>query len=154
MTELTQTTWTPLPALLDDFAEQCFEEFRERLDAAGHSSIRAGHGCVFRFIHEGGSRLTELACSSGFSKQAVGEVVDDLEQLGYVERRPDPADRRAKVISLTKAGADAQHTALGIFGDIEQRLGERYGKERIEAMRSLLEEISADRIAAARAEAA
>ena len=154
MTELTQSTWTPLPALLDDFAEQCFEEFRERLDAAGHSSIRAGHGCVFRFIHQGGSRLTDLACSSGFTKQAVGEVVDDLEQLGYVERHPDPADRRAKVISLTESGADAQQTALAIFSDLEQRLGERYGKERIEAMRSLLEEISADRIAAARADAA
>ncbi len=154
MTELTQTTWTPLPALLDDFAEQCFEEFRERLNAAGHGSIRAGHGCVFRFIHEGGSRLTELACSSGLSKQAVGEVVDDLEELGYVARQPDPADRRAKVISLTKAGADAQRTALGIFSDIEERLGERYGKERIESMRGLLEEISADRIAAAGADAA
>ncbi len=154
MTELTQTAWTPLPALLDDFAEQCFEEFRERLDAAGHSSIRAGHGCVFRFIHQGGCRLTDLASSSGLTKQAVGEVVDDLERLGYVERRADPADRRAKVISLTETGADAQQTALGIFSDIEQRLGERYGKKRIVAMRSLLEEISADRIAAARADAA
>ena len=154
MTELTETTWAPLPALLDDFAEQCFEEFRERLNEAGYSSIRAGHGCVFRFIHEGGSRLTELAGSSGLTKQAVGEVVDDLEQLGFVERQPDPADRRAKVISLTKAGADAQATALGIFSDIEQRLGERYGKERIETMRGLLEEISGDRIAAARTKAA
>jgi DNA-binding MarR family transcriptional regulator len=154
VTELTQTTWTPLPALLDDFAEQCFEEFRERLDAAGHSSIRAGHGCVFRFIHQGGSRLTDLACSSGLTKQAVGEVVDNLERLGYVDRQPDPADRRAKVISLTEAGADAQQTALAIFSDIEQRLGERYGKERIEALRSLLEDISADRIAAGRADAA
>ena len=106
-------------------------------------SIRAGHGCVFRFIHQGGCRLTDLAASSGLTKQAVGEVVDDLERLGYVERRADPADRRAKVISLTETGADAQQTALGIFSDIEQRLGERYGKKRIEAMRSLLEEISA-----------
>jgi DNA-binding MarR family transcriptional regulator len=153
VTELTQT-WTPLPALVDDFAGQCFHEFHGRLNEAGHASIRAGHGCVFRFIHEGGSRLTELACSSGFSKQAVGEVVDDLEKLGYVERDADPADRRAKVIRLTKAGAEAQRTALGIFGDMERMLAERYGAERVEAMRSLLEEISADRIAAGRDAAA
>lgn len=153
MTEITQT-WTPLPALVDDFAAQCFEEFRDRLTEAGHGSIRAGHGCVFRFIHEGGSRLTELACSSGFSKQAVGEVVDDLEGLGYVERDADPADRRAKVIRLTKSGADAQRVALEIFADIERSLSERYGAERVEAMRSLLEEISADRIAAGREDAA
>jgi DNA-binding MarR family transcriptional regulator len=153
VTELTQT-WTPLPALVDDFADHCFAEFRERLTDAGHSSIRAGHGCVFRFIHEGGSRLTDLACSSGFSKQAVGEVVDDLEQLGYVERDADPADRRAKVIRLTKSGAEAQKTALAIFSDMERALAERYGAERVEAMRSLLEEISADRIAAGRDAAA
>jgi DNA-binding MarR family transcriptional regulator len=153
VTEITQT-WTPLPALIDDFAADCFAEFRERLADSGHSSIRAGHGCVFRFIHEGGSRLTDLACSSGFSKQAVGEVVDDLEQLGYVERDADPADRRAKVIKLTKSGADAQRVALGIFADIERALTERYGAERVEAMRSLLEEISADRIAAGRGAAA
>jgi DNA-binding MarR family transcriptional regulator len=152
VTELTQT-WTPLPALLDDFAGQCFHDFHSRLNEAGHASIRAGHGCVFRFIHEGGSRLTELACSSGFSKQAVGEVVDDLERLGYAERAADPADRRAKVIRLTKAGAEAQETALEIFGDMERALAERYGAERVEAMRSLLEEISADRIAAERAAA-
>jgi DNA-binding MarR family transcriptional regulator len=153
VTELTQT-WTPLPALIDDFADQCFAEFRERLSDAGHASIRAGHGCVFRFIHQGGSRLTDLACSSGLSKQAVGEVVDDLEQLGYVERDADPADRRAKVIRLTQSGADAQKVALGIFADIERSLAERYGAERVEAMRSLLEEISADRIAAGRDAAA
>ena len=143
MTEITETTWTPLPALLDDFAEQCFEEFRERLNEAGHSSIRAGHGCVFRFIHEGGSRLTDLAESSGLTKQAVGEVVDHLEKLGYVERAQDPQDGRAKVIRLTKRGADAHRAALAIFADIERDWAERYGAERVETMRELLEEIAA-----------
>ena len=98
---------------------------------------------MFRFIHEGGSRLTELAESSGLSKQAVGEVVDDLEKLGYVERAPDPEDGRAKVIRLTEQGADAQRTALEIFADIERDFAERYGAERVALMRELLEEIAA-----------
>ncbi len=38
------------------------------------------------------------------SPQAMGELVDELEQLGYVVRRPDPTDRRAKLIILTKKG--------------------------------------------------
>jgi DNA-binding MarR family transcriptional regulator len=101
---------------------------------------------VFRFIHEGGSRLTELAASSGLSKQAVGEVVDDLERLGYVERDADPEDRRAKVIRLTKRGAEAQSAAIGIFNDMERNWAERYGEKRVEAMRSLLEEIQRERV--------
>ena len=141
MTKITET-WTPLPALMDDFAAQSFRDFHARLNEAGHPSIRAGHGCVFRFIDEGGSRLTELAGSSGLSKQAVGEVVDDLEQLGYVERDADPEDRRAKIIRLTTQGAEAQQTAIRIFGDIERDWAERYGEERVAAMRGLLEEMA------------
>jgi DNA-binding MarR family transcriptional regulator len=134
---------TPLPALLDDLAGDSFAEFHARLQEAGHGAIRQGHGCVFRFIHEGGSRLTDLAESSGLSKQAVGEVVDDLQELGYVERAQDPQDRRAKMIKLTKRGADAQRTALEIFADIEHQWTERYGAERVATMRQLLEEIAA-----------
>jgi len=135
--------WTPLPALLDDLAGDSFAQFHARMKESGHTSIRQGHGCVFRFIHEGGSRLTELAESSGLSKQAVGEVVDDLEKLGYVERAQDPQDGRAKVIRLTERGADAQRTALEIFADIERDFAERYGAERVATMRELLEEIAA-----------
>jgi DNA-binding MarR family transcriptional regulator len=145
VTNLTETPpdWTPLPALLDDLAGNSFAQFHRRLKEAGHTDIRQGHGCVFRFIHQGGSRLTELAESSGLSKQAVGEVVDDLEKLGYVERAQDPNDGRAKVIRLTESGAEAQRTALEIFADIERDFEERYGAERVATMRKLLEEIAA-----------
>ena len=132
----------PLPALLDDLAGDSFAEFHLRLREAGHPYIRQGHGCVFRFIAEGGSRLTDLAESAGLSKQAVGEVVDDLEKLGYVERAQDPQDGRAKVIRLTEQGADAHRTALGIFDDIERDWAERYGAERVAVMRELLEEMA------------
>jgi DNA-binding MarR family transcriptional regulator len=135
--------WAPLPPLLDDLAGKGFADFQARLSEAGHPAIRQGHGCVFRFIHEGGSRLTDLAESSGLSKQAVGEVVDDLEKLGYVERAQDPQDGRAKVIKLTEHGSDAHRTALGIFADIERDWSERYGAERVQTMRELLEEIAA-----------
>ena len=100
---------------------------------------------MFRFIHEGGSRLTELADSSGLTKQAVGEVVADLEQLGYVERAPDPGDGRAKLIKLTELGGEARQRAVDIFGDIEREWAERYGAERVAALRELLEEMTAER---------
>jgi DNA-binding MarR family transcriptional regulator len=143
VTKLTETTtWTPLPALFDDLGGHSFAEFHARISEAGHPAIRPGHGCVFRFIADGGSRLTELAESSGLSKQAVGEVVDHLEKLGYVERAQDPEDGRAKVIRLTEHGADAHRTALGIFADIESDWADRYGAERVAAMRELLEEMA------------
>src|SRR5215212_10702044 len=123
---------------MDDVRGRGFEEFQKRLSEAGHPAIRQGHGCVFRFIHEGGSRLTDLAESSGLSKQSVGEVVDDLEKLGYVERAQDPEDGRAKVIRLTEQGAEAHLTALEVFAEIERGYEERYGAERVAMMRELL----------------
>ena len=64
---------------------------------------KPSHSAVFAQIRAEGSRLTELARGANMTPQAMGELVDELEALGYVERRPDPTDRRAKLIVLTLA---------------------------------------------------
>lgn len=133
----------PLPPLLGDVKDIAIEELHRRLAEGGFETVRPGHGCVFRFIDRDGSRLTELAAKSGFTKQAVGEFADDLERLGYVERVPDPGDRRAKIIRLTDRGSDSQEAAMRIFADIERRWADRYGEERIAQLREMLEEIVA-----------
>ena len=133
----------PLPALLHEVKEAAVAELHRRLADEGHPDIRPGHGCVFRFVGSEGSRLTALAERSGLTKQAVGEVVDDLERLGYVERVPDPADGRAKIIRLTEAGWEAGRTAARIFADIERRWGMELGEERVASLRETLESIVA-----------
>jgi DNA-binding MarR family transcriptional regulator len=133
----------PLPGLLDIASEALFAEFREQLVESGYGDIRPTHGCVFRFVHEDGMRLTELSALAGMTKQSIGEIVDDLAERGYVERFPDPADRRAKLIRLTPKGEEAQAVGLSLFAKLEQRLGERHGPKRIAQLRKLLEEIAA-----------
>jgi DNA-binding MarR family transcriptional regulator len=131
-----------LAALLDVAAQGMLGEFRGELEQAGYAEIRPTHGCVFRFLRSGeGMRLTELATFAGMTKQSVGEIVDDLVTLGYVERVPDPADRRAKLIRLTQKGAQASKVGYDLFGEIEARWAERYGEERVAELRELLEEI-------------
>ena len=98
----------PLPPLLENAREAGFEELHRRLAERGYADIRHAHGCVFRWVEPEGTRLTELAELAGHSKQAVGEFVCDLEARGYVERVPDPADGRAKIIRLTERGARGQ----------------------------------------------
>jgi DNA-binding MarR family transcriptional regulator len=139
----------PLPRLLADLKEAAMRELHLRLAEQGHSEVREGHGCVFRFIDEHGCRLTDLAERAGYTKQAVGEVVVDLEGLGYVERVPDPADRRAKIIRLSERGREAQALALRSFADIEREWAERVGQERMAILREVLEELTADEPASA-----
>jgi len=133
----------PIPALLMSAKQAAVSELHERLTAEGHETIREGHGCVFGFIEQDGSRLTYLAEQSGLTKQAVGEVVDDLQALGYAERVPDPSDGRAKLVRLTDGGAAAQALGRAILDEIEQRWAEQVGEERVAAMREALEEIHA-----------
>jgi DNA-binding MarR family transcriptional regulator len=133
----------PLPALLRDIAESQIDELHARLRVLGFAEIRPSHGCVFSTIEEHGSRLTELAERSGLTKQSVGEAVADLERLGYVERVPDPYDRRAKTIKLTPHGAEALAAAREIFADIERRLAEEIGEERFAEFRETIERLYA-----------
>lgn len=132
-----------LPGLLEVVKEAMFAEFREELARAGYADIRPMHGCVFRFIRDEGMRLTELAAHAGITKQSAGEMVDDLVDRGYVERIPDPADRRAKLICLTDRGKEAQLVGRDLAAELEARWAERYGPDRFAALRRLLEEMAA-----------
>jgi DNA-binding MarR family transcriptional regulator len=129
-----------LLSLLDAATESVLAEFRRDLEEAGYADIRPTHGCVFRFVRDDGMRLTELARLAGMTKQSVGELVDDLVDLGYVERIPDPEDRRAKLICLTDRGIEAQRVGFGLLADVEGRWAERFGATRMKQLRELLEE--------------
>jgi DNA-binding MarR family transcriptional regulator len=135
------TAWIPLPPLLEDAKSAGFDELHRRLAERGYGDIRHGHGCVFRYVEREGVRLTDLAELAGHSKQAVGEFADDLEAMGYVERVPDPADRRAKIIRLTPRGMKAKEAALEIFAAIEREWAKRIGEERVAALRDALERL-------------
>lgn len=98
---------------------------------------KPSHSAVFAQIKTEGSRLTELARGANMTPQAMGELVDELEEMQYVVRRPDPSDRRAKLIVLTPKGrsciAAGLATIEGIEGQIRQILGEA-GHRRLRAL--------------------
>jgi DNA-binding MarR family transcriptional regulator len=131
-----------LPALMDLAVEAMYVDFRALLEKAGITDVRPTHGCVFRFVHGDGMRLTELANLAGLTKQSVGEIVDDLAGLGYLERYPDPTDKRAKLIRLTEKGLKAQRIGFSLFEKLEEDWAAAFGADRLGALRSLLEEVA------------
>jgi DNA-binding MarR family transcriptional regulator len=133
----------PLPGLLAEIKSLAVREMFARMADAGFEDVREGHGCVFGFVDlENGSRLTDLAERARLTKQAVGEAVAELEQLGYIERVPDPEDGRAKIIRLTERGKDAARMGRRLFAEIEAEWAERFGEERIADLRACAEEIA------------
>jgi DNA-binding MarR family transcriptional regulator len=99
--------------------------FRDDLAAPaaqrGYSDIREPHYQIFGNIRMGGIRLTELATRAQLSLAATSELVNDLESLGYLERRPDPVDGRAKLIDLTPRGRALLGDAGDRVAEIERR---------------------------------
>ena len=91
------------------------------------------HSAVFAQISPNGSRLTQLARKANMTAQAMGELVDELVDMGYLVRRPDPDDGRAKLIVLTKRGRDAvaagRQTIESIEEHVKVTLGERGHRE-------------------------
>jgi len=94
----------PMVALLRRTAQHMVSELVERLATAGYPDISGTHHPVFENIDLGGTRLTVLAARAHLTHQSMSELVRTLEQRGYVERRPDPSDGRARLVRLTAKG--------------------------------------------------
>jgi DNA-binding MarR family transcriptional regulator len=108
-------------------------ELFRRLSEAGLHDARVPHTHVTAYIKVDGSRLTELATAARMTLPAMSELVDDLVALGYVERRPDPSDGRAKLICLTDRGWDAIKTGQRVIAALETEWARAIGEQRFEA---------------------
>lgn len=90
------------------------------LASRGFGDLRPALLVVAQHLRAAGSRVTELAELSMLTKPTVVHAIDELERLGYVERRPDPADGRAKLVVLTKRGIDAEAAGRKIIEEIHE----------------------------------
>lgn len=111
------------------------------LAAAGFDDLRPAHTAVFQHIEADGSRLTDLAARAQVTKQSMGYLVDYLEERGYVERRPDPTDRRATLICLTDRGWSQVRAALAIIAALEEEWTRELGADRMNDLRDALVEL-------------
>jgi len=100
---------------------------------------RAAHLSLFPHIEiDGGTRVSDLAEKLGITRQAVGQLVDDLERMGAVERLPDPDDGRAKRVAFTPAGRQSILDGLNHLKSLEGELSEILGEPLLRAFRKAL----------------
>jgi DNA-binding MarR family transcriptional regulator len=93
--------WAAMRALVE--SQPTKQRLRDALD------LGRGSGRVksLLWLTEGPLSLSGLAEATGVDAPYATLIVDSLEQRGLVERQPDPADRRRKLVTLTPAGRDA-----------------------------------------------
>jgi|SRR5215204_2826316 DNA-binding MarR family transcriptional regulator len=117
--------------------------------ARGYPDLREPHLQIFGNLGVDGVRLTQLAARAQLSLAATSELVNDLQDLGYLERRPDPADGRAKRIFPTPRGRRALDDAGDRVAEIERHWSRIVGPDRFadtcRTLQELLDKLPGER---------
>lgn len=135
--QLQQQRQTNLPRLLLQATRALNERIIKALHQQGHINLRSAHSALLTNLDVEGTRLTVLAQRADMTKQAMAELLTDLEHKGYVRRRPDPSDGRAKCIYFTELGLQALQDALAITDEIEVEFGLMLGQQGVEQLRAM-----------------
>ncbi len=114
----------------------------ERLHERGFDDLEAAHLSVFLFPGPQDAKPSELAARLRASKQSVNHLLGQLERLGYLERRDDPDDLRARRIHLTPRGRSAVLTIREAVAEVERDWERRLGAKRLALLRQMLRELS------------
>ena len=114
------------------------------LHAAGYADLTAADLDILRFIKPDGSRAGDLARLGGITKQGVAKALTDLEARGYVRRRPDAADSRAKVVEFTRSGEALITKAIEAIRRVEHRYERLLGRRRMHDMKRALRQLFDD----------
>jgi len=113
----------------------------DKLRARGHDGLSIAHTNLISSLDLDGTRITTLAERIGISKQAVGHLVLDLEQKGYIQRAVDPTDRRAAIVTFTDAGRRFLYDAYYVKREIEAEYRVMLGEQGLIQLRALLNKL-------------
>jgi DNA-binding MarR family transcriptional regulator len=116
-------------------------ELAEALEDRGATDLTPTQARTLLLVDRAGTRLTELASRAGVTKQAMMQLVDELQASGCLRRTPDPADARAKMVRLTARGLRQRALARQAVASVEARVKRWLGLRRYEAFRAILEEL-------------
>ena len=112
--------------------------------ARGFDDVRPAHGFAFARLAAGGANISQLAEHLDVTRQAAAQLVDELAARGYVERHPDPADARARLITLTEKGWACTRAADAAMADTIRPWAAALGEQRLLALRDDLVRLAAD----------
>ncbi|GAC1523842.1 MAG: hypothetical protein NVS2B3_19400 [Vulcanimicrobiaceae bacterium] len=105
------------------------------LRARGYDDVRLSHSVLIANLDLEGNSITEVADRAQMTKQAMGLLAEELEALGYLTRRVDAQDARARVLRFTARGRRLLLESLAIIDDIERRYTAELGAATMDGLR-------------------
>lgn len=123
--------------------DRCLRDKLDILHHGGFGAISDAQLSLFHHLDIDGTRLTTIAARAGLTKQSMIELVNKAEALGYVEREPDPDDKRAKIVRFTPSGAILLAKLLEAVAEAEARVAAVVGADFLRELKQLLGDYSA-----------
>jgi DNA-binding MarR family transcriptional regulator len=132
----------PARPLLGLLLRLAYQHHSQEIEAAlrenGFDDVHPAAANVFSFVSPEGITVSELADLARVRKQTMAQAVDQLERTGYVERRPNPRDRRSRLVFLTERGASLTPVTHAAAARVEERWAELTSPQELEALRASL----------------
>lgn len=117
-------------------------EMLDYIHKVGFADVSHGQYPIFRFGGPDGRQPTEIAATSGMSKQSVNDALGHLERAGYLKRIPHPQDGRARVVQLTDKGRRLDAAVWEAGREVERLWRQRIGIERWSIFSGVLDELA------------
>ncbi len=133
------TRQLPTSLLMFITARAATSRIFDAVAGSGFDDVTLAQSRLMMGVDPDGTRLSVLAARALIAKQTATALVDRLERAGYVERVPDPADGRARLVRLTPRALAAIPYARAEEDRIEAEWTAHLGPERMAALREGLE---------------
>lgn len=128
--------------LLIRIAQIEMSELSSRLQAMGYPDVQTSYIRLLGNVDTEGTRVVAIAQRLGTTRQAVSQLVAAIEAAGYLERTPDPDDRRGVLVRHTTSGRRLLADALDAMADIEGGYEAVVGAPRMRTVKRALREIA------------
>ncbi len=126
---------------LIQLANHCNSSLMRTTMDKGYPNLRPSYGQVLMHIGVDGARIQDIAAINDISKQAVGQLVGEIEDLGYIQRAQDPADGRSKILFFTPAGTKLISDSIAAADQLMQSYSTIIGASRLQQMRDDLDRL-------------
>jgi len=130
--------YVPLIALVHRLNKALQVDMVRAAHRIGFTGGKYSHNAVFATLDAEGGRAADMAVQMGITRQSMGEIIRELVELDIVEMKPDPADRRAKLVTWTAHGLDVARKGYQHILEVEDTFSRELGAEQFAWLRETL----------------
>jgi MarR family transcriptional regulator, temperature-dependent positive regulator of motility len=127
---------------VDIIRDEHYRKVMQKNNAQGYDDLKVSFSAVLSNMSFEGSKLVDIAKRTNMTKQALGQIANEIEALGYVKRVPDAKDGRAKNLVFTNRGVQLISNSITAVMEIEREFSDLIGIEKISQLKAIINELA------------